>query len=133
MAMEFNDLAAFVSVARAGGFRDAARISGVSASSLSIAVRRLESKVGLRLLNRTTRSVAPTEAGLRLIEKLTPALTEMEAALDVLNRFRDRPVGTLKLNVPSSVARIVLPSIVAPFLSAYPDIRLEVVVEDSFV
>ncbi|WP_227247390.1 LysR family transcriptional regulator [Paraburkholderia caribensis] len=130
--MELNDLAAFVSVARAGGFRDAARMSGVSASSLSIAVRRLETKLGLRLLNRTTRSVAPTEAGQRLIEKLTPLFSEMEAALDVLNVFRDKPSGTLKLNVPSSAARIVLPSIIAPFLKAYPDIRVEVVVEDGF-
>ncbi|AJZ62936.1 bacterial regulatory helix-turn-helix, lysR family protein [Paraburkholderia fungorum] len=131
--MEFNDLAAFVSVARAGGFRDAARVSGVSASSLSIAVRRLESKLGMRLLNRTTRSVAPTEAGLRLIEKLTPLFSEMEAALDVLNRFRDKPSGTLKLNVPSSAARIVLPTVIPRFLKAYPDIRVEVVVEDGFV
>jgi DNA-binding transcriptional LysR family regulator len=133
MAIEFNDFAAFVSVARAGGFRDAARISGVSASSLSIAVRRLESRLGLRLFNRTTRSVVPTEAGLRLLEKLTPLFSEMEAALDVLNRFRDQPTGTLKLNVPSSAARIVLPPIIAPFLQAYPDIRVEVVVEDGFV
>ena len=93
MAMEFNDLAAFVSVARAGGFRDAARISGVSASSLSIAVRRLEAKLGLRLLNRTTRSVAPTEAGERLIEKLSPLFSEMEAALDVLNGFSRQTHG----------------------------------------
>ncbi|MBP0592248.1 LysR family transcriptional regulator [Paraburkholderia sp. LEh10] len=131
--MELNDLAAFVSVARAGGFRDAARISGVSASSLSIAVRRLESKLGMRLLNRTTRSVAPTEAGQRLIDKLTPLFSEIEAALDVLNVFRDKPSGTLKLNVPSSAARVVLPSVIAPFLIAYPDIRVEVVVEDGFV
>ena len=131
--MEFNDLAAFVSVARAGGFRDAARIAGVSASSLSIAVRRLETKLGLRLLNRTTRSVAPTEAGQRLIERLTPLFSEMESALDVLNVFRDTPSGTLRLNVPSSAARIVLPPIVAPFLRAYPDIHVEVVVEDGFV
>ncbi|MEN8500339.1 LysR substrate-binding domain-containing protein [Paraburkholderia sp. DD10] len=131
--MELNDLAAFVSVARAGGFRDAARSSGVSASSLSVAVRRLESKLGLRLLNRTTRSVAPTEAGLRLIEKLTPLFSEMEAALDVLNGFRDKPTGTLKLNVPLSAARIDLPEVIAPFLKAYPDIRVEVVVEDGFV
>jgi DNA-binding transcriptional LysR family regulator len=131
--MDLNDLAAFVSVTRAGGFRDAARTSGVSASSLSIAVRRLETRLGLRLLNRTTRSVAPTEAGLRLIEKLTPLFSEMEAALDVLNVFRDKPSGTLKLNVPSSAARIVLPSVIEPFLKTYPDIRMEVVVEDGFV
>src|ERR1700689_445076 len=133
MTMEFNDLAAFVSVARAGGFRDAGRISGVSASSLSVAVRRLEAKLGLRLLNRTTRSVAPTEAGLRLIEKLTPLFSEIESALDALNGLRDKPTGTLKLNVPASAARIVLPTIIAPFLKAYPDIRVEVVVEDGFV
>src|ERR1700761_5622591 len=131
--MELNDLAAFVSVAHAGGFRDAARISGVSASSLSIAVRRLETKFGLRVLNRTTRSVAPTEAELRLLETLTPLFSEMEAALDVLNGFREKPTGTLKLNVPSSAARIVLPSVIASFLKAYPDIRVEVVVEDGFV
>ena len=133
MAVELNDLAAFLAVARAGGFRDAARTSGVSASGLSVAVRRLESKLGVRLLNRSTRSVAATEAGLRLIERLTPVLGEVEAALDVLNGFRDRPAGTLKLNVPAGVARIVLPPIVAGFLKSYPDIRVEVVVEDSFV
>ena len=133
MTAEINDLAAFIAVARAGGFRDAARSSGVSASGLSVAVRRLESKLGVRLLNRTTRSVAPTEAGARLIERLTPVLSEMEAALDVLNAFRDRPAGTLKLNVPANVARSVLAPIVARFLKTYPDVRVEVMVEDSFV
>jgi DNA-binding transcriptional LysR family regulator len=133
MATDLNDLSAFVAVAKAGGFRDAARLGGVSASSLSGAVRRLEAKLGVRLLNRTTRSIAPTEAGTRLLERLRPALGEVEAAVDIVNAFRDRPVGTLKLNVPATVARLVLPSIVAPFLKAYPDIRMEVIVEDSFV
>jgi DNA-binding transcriptional LysR family regulator len=133
MAADLNDLSAFVMVAQAGGFRDAARLGGVSASSLSEAVRRLESKLGVRLLNRTTRSIAPTEAGARLLERLTPALGDVEAAIDVVNAFRDRPAGTLKLNVPATVARLVLPSIVASFLKAFPDIRLEVIVEDGFV
>jgi DNA-binding transcriptional LysR family regulator len=133
MAADLNDLSAFVTVARAGGFRDAAKLGGVSASSLSEAVRRLEARLGVRLLNRTTRSIAPTEAGTRLLERLTPALGEIEAAIDVVNAFRDRPAGTLKLNVPATVARLVLPAIVAPFLKAYPDIRLEVIVEESFV
>jgi len=128
-----NDLAAFVAVAQAGGFRDAARVSGVSASSLSEAVRRLEAQLGMRLLNRTTRSIAPTEAGRRLLERLTPALGEVDAAIDVVNAFRDRPAGTLRLNVPGSAAGLVLPSIVSPFLKAYPDIRLEVIVEETFV
>jgi DNA-binding transcriptional LysR family regulator len=133
MALELNDLAAFVTVARAGGFRDAARATGASASGLSEAVGRLEAKLGVRLLNRTTRSIAATEAGTRLFERLVPALDEVEAAIDVVNSFRDRPAGTLRLNVPAAVARLVLPSIVAPFLKTYPDIKLEVIVEDSFV
>lgn len=133
MKMELDDLSAFVAVARAGGFREGARASGTSASSLSEAVRRLEARLGVRLLNRTTRSVAATEAGARLLERLVPVLGELEAALDVVNDFRDRPTGTLKLNVPASVSRIVLPAIIPPFLKAFPDIKLEVVVEDSFV
>ena len=133
MTADLSDLTAFVAVARSGGFRDAARASGSSASSLSEAVRRLETKLGVRLLNRTTRSVAPTEAGARLLDRLGPALVEVEAALDVVNGFRDRPAGTLRLNVPVSAARLVLPRIVPPFLAAYPDIRLEVIAEDSFV
>ncbi len=133
MTIELSDLAAFVAVARSNGFRDAARTSGSSASSLSEAVRRLESKLGVRLLNRTTRSVAPTEAGARLLDRLGPALLEVEAALDVVNGFRDRPAGTLRLNVPVSAARLVLPRLVPPFLAAYPDIRLEVIADDSFV
>ena len=130
---EVNDLMAFVAVVRAGGFRDAARVGGVSASGLSAAVRRLEEKLGVRLLHRTTRSVTATEAGARLIERLEPALAEMEGALDVLNGFRDRPAGTLRLNVPAGVARTVLPPILIDFMKAYPDIRVDVVVEDSFV
>src|SRR5271169_1854869 len=133
MAAELGDLTAFVTVARAGGFREAARASGGSASSFSEAVSRLETKLGVRLLNRTTRSVAPTEAGARLLDRLGPALGEVEAALDVVNGFRDRPAGTLRLNVPVSAARLVLPRIVPPFLAAYPDIRLEVIAEDGFV
>jgi DNA-binding transcriptional LysR family regulator len=133
MKADLADLNAFVSVARAGGFRDGARLNGVSASGLSEAVRRLEAQLGVRLLNRTTRSVVPTEAGRRLLERLTPALTEVEAALDVVNHFRDKPAGTLKLNVPVSAARLVLPTIVPPFLAAFPDIQLEVIAEESFV
>jgi DNA-binding transcriptional LysR family regulator len=133
MTADLGDLTAFVAVARAGGFRDAARASGTSASSLSEAVRRLETKLGVRLLNRTTRSVGPTEAGARLLDRLGPALVQVEAALDVVNHFRDRPTGTLRLNVPISAARLVLPRIVPPFLAAYPDIQLEVIADDSFV
>jgi DNA-binding transcriptional LysR family regulator len=133
MTTDLNELSAFVTVVRAGGFRDGARVSGVSASGLSEAVRRLETRLGVRLINRTTRSVAPTEAGARLLERLAPALGEIESAMDVVNAFRDRPTGTLKLNVPGIVARLVLPAIVPAFLKAYPDIRMEVVVDENFV
>ena len=133
MKTDLGDLNAFVAVARAGGFREAARQSGSSASGLSEAVRRLEGQLGVRLLNRTTRSVAPTEAGARLLERLGPALREVESALDVMNGFRETPAGTLRLNVPVSAARLVLSRIVPPFLAAYPDIRLEVITEESFV
>lgn len=133
MAADLVDLTAFVAVARSGGFRDAARVSGSSASSLSEAVRRLEKRLGVRLLNRSTRSVVPTEAGARLLDRLGPALVEIEAALDVVNGFRDRPAGTLRLNVPASAARLILPRIVPGFLAAYPDIRVEVIAEESFV
>ncbi|MBY5356113.1 LysR family transcriptional regulator [Rhizobium leguminosarum] len=133
MKADLGDLNAFVAVARAGGFREGARISGSSASFLSEAVRRLEAQLGVRLLNRTTRSVVPTEAGKGLLERLGPALSEVESALDVVNGFRDRPVGALRLNVPVSAARLVLPAIVPPFLAAYPDIRLEVITDESFV
>lgn len=133
MATDHQDLFAFLAVVQAGGFREGARISGTSASGLSEAVRRLETRLGVRLLNRTTRSVLPTEAGARLAERLVPAFGEVEAALDVVNSFRDRPKGILRLNVPATVARLVLPSIVTPFLKTYPEIKLEVIVEDSFV
>lgn len=133
MNVDLGDLNAFVAVAQARGFRDAARQSGVSASSLSEAVRRLEARLGVRLLHRSTRSVVPTEAGARLLEQVSPALREVESALDRVNGFRGRPAGTLKLNVPVSAARLVLPHIVPAFLAAYPDIRLEVVTEEDFV
>lgn len=133
MKVDLSSLEAFVAVARARGFRDGARASGGSASGLSEAVRRLEAQIGVRLLHRTTRSVVPTEAGQRLLERLGPALHEVEAALDVVNGVGDRPAGTLRLNVPVSAARLVLPAIVPPFLAAYPEIRLEVMADDNFV
>jgi len=133
MEFDLGDLNAFLAVARAKGFRDGARASGGSASGLSEAVRRLETQLGVRLLHRNTRSVVPTEAGQRLLERLGPALSEVHAALDVVNGFRSRPAGTLRLNVPVSAVRLTLPAIVSPFLAAYPDIKLEIFADDSFV
>lgn len=133
MTGPLDDLAAFVAVARAGGFRLAARSAGGTASGYSDAVRRLEARLGVRLLNRTTRSLAPTEAGARLLEQLGPALEQVDIALDAVNGVRDRPAGTLRLNVPVSAARLILPQLVPPFLSAYPEIRVEVTAASELV
>ncbi|WP_114944147.1 LysR family transcriptional regulator [Microvirga calopogonii] len=131
--VDLADLEAFAAVARARSFRSVARLRGVSASTLSEALRRLETRLGVRLLNRTTRSVTPTEAGQRLLQRLGPALSEVAAALDAVNGFRDSPTGTLRLNVPTAVARLVLPPIIGPFLAEHPGIVLEVISDDSFV
>ena len=133
MLPNLSDLDVFVAIARAGGFRGASRATGESPSGLSERMRRLEDKLGVRLLNRTTRSVALTDAGRDFLGKLEPALREVEAAIDVVNGYKGRPAGTLRLNVPLSAARLVLPDIIPAFLAAYPDIRLEIIAEDDFV
>ncbi|MEB2230317.1 LysR substrate-binding domain-containing protein [Xanthomonas campestris pv. campestris] len=124
---------AFIAVAQAQGFREGARHSDVSASNLSEAVRRLEERLGVRLFNRTTRSVVPTDAGRLLLARVAPALGELESAIDAVNQFRSRPMGNLRLNVPVSAARLVLPAILPAFMAAYPDIRVEITTEESFV
>ncbi len=131
MALDIALLHAVVAVAKAGGFREAARMTGSNPSRLSDAVRRAEEQLGVRLFNRTTRTVALTEAGRALMSRLMPAMNEVDAALDALNNFRNTPGGTLRLNVPVSAARLVLPTIVPGFLARYPDIQLEVVAESN--
>jgi DNA-binding transcriptional LysR family regulator len=130
---DLADLDAFAAVARHRSFRGAAADRGASPSSLSEAVRRLETRLGLRLLNRTTRSVTPTEAGARLLERLAPALGEVAAAVDAMNGLRDSPTGTLRLNVPLIVADHVLPPVAAAFLRTHPGITLDVVAENSMI
>ena len=129
---DLADLDAFAAVARARSFRGAAALRGVSASGLSEAVRRLEACLGIRLLNRTTRSVTVTEAGARLLARLEPALGEVMAAVGTAGRS-DTPTGTLRLDVPAIVVRLVLPAIIGPFLLAHPGITLELVANDSFI
>ena len=133
MSDEIGELRAFVAVARAGGFRDAARATGASASTLSESVRRLETRLGVRLLHRTTRSVRATEAGEMLLGRLAPALGEITAALEAVDRLHEGPSGTLRLNVPVSAARLTLPAILPGFMNAYPDIRVEIDAEDHLV
>lgn len=130
---DLGDLAAFAAVARHRGYRGAAAIRGVSPSSLSDAVRRLETRIGVRLLNRTTRSVTPTDAGVRLLERLAPALAEISAALGNVGGAEGGPSGTLRLNVNWVAVRTFLPPIVDAFLKAHPGVVVEVVAADSFI
>lgn len=126
------DLEAFAAVAELRSFRKAAALRGISATSLSDAMRRLEARLGVRLLTRTTRSVTLTDAGQRLLARLSPALGDIASMLDGLDQAGDTPSGTLRLNVPGIVARYILPPIVVRFLQAHPRISIEIVAEDFY-
>ena len=128
-----SDLSAFVAVATHRSFSRAAAELGLSPSALSHTVRSLEERLDLRLLNRTTRSVAPTEAGERLLERLRPALRDIDDALEDANAFRDKPAGRLRLNVPRSAALLLLAPVMTRFIKAYPQMRLEITAEDRLV
>lgn len=128
---DYGELAAFASVARLRSFRRAGDALGVSASALSHAVRGLESRLGVRLLNRSTRSVMPTEAGARLLDRLSPAFEHIEQALDELNAFRDTPRGQLRLNVPRIAMPIVMMPLLPGFMVRYPEVAVEVVADDT--
>lgn len=128
-----NDLQAFVTVARTRSFRRAAAELGLSPSALSHALRGLEARLGLRLLHRTTRSVAPTEAGERLYARLAPALTDIAEALDEINAFRGEARGTLRLNAPRAACDLVLADLVTRFVAAYPGMGVELVSDDALV
>jgi DNA-binding transcriptional LysR family regulator len=127
------DLEAFAAVAESRSFRRAASLRAVSASALSEAVRRLEARLDSRLLNRTTRSVTPTQAGQRLLERVVPMLSEISGALDQVKSSDGSPAGRLRLNVPTIVARHILPAIAVPFLIANPDITMDIEGRDTFI
>jgi DNA-binding transcriptional LysR family regulator len=121
-----SDLEAFASVAHHQSFRRAALERGVSVSLLSQTIRRLEEQLGVSLLTRTTRSVSPTEAGEELLANITPAFAQISGALDRVNRFRDTPIGLLRINAPAPIAQFLLAPLVARFLRQHPDIGLEI-------
>lgn len=134
MAREnFNDLIAFVAVARAGSFTKAAAQLGVSQSALSHTIRALEERVGLRLLTRTTRSVSPAEAGERLLTTIGPRIDEIEEEVAALSDFRDKPAGNIRITAAEHSARTVLWPKLATFLPDYPDIKIEILVSYGFV
>ena len=124
-----DDLTAFVAVARERSFTKAAAKLGVSQSALSHTMRELEARLGVRLLTRTTRSVAPTEAGGRLLNGVGPHLEEVEAALAAVRELRDKPTGTIRITATEfAIDTILLPKL-APLLRNYPDIRVEMIVD----
>ena len=125
----FNDLLAFVAVAKERSFTKAAAQLGVSQSALSHTVRGLEERLGLRLLTRTTRSVAPTEAGERLLRTAGPRLDEIEAEMAALSELRDKPSGTIRITAHDHAVRAVLWPALAQLLPDYPDIKVEIVID----
>jgi DNA-binding transcriptional LysR family regulator len=126
-----NDLVAFVAVARERSFTKAAARMGVSQSALSHTIRQLEAKLGVRLLTRTTRAVAPTEAGDRLLAGIGPHFDEIEAQVDALNDLRDKPAGTIRITASDYAISSVLWPKLAKFLPKYPDIKVELMLDNG--
>ena len=133
MKVPLADLTTFLAIARHRSFRAAAAELGVSASALSHSLRKLEERLDLRLFNRTTRSVALTEAGERLHGRITPAFRDIADSLDDLNTLRGKPAGTLRLNAAKQSAQLVVLPAVTKFLRAYPDVKVELVTNDALV
>ena len=132
-ATDLSELAAFDAVARHKSFRRAGEERGVTASAISHAVSNLEARIGLRLLNRTTRSVSLTDAGATLLSRLSPAFGDIGSAMEGLNQFRETPFGKVRLNVPVSVASCVVGPILAGLAAANPNLDVEVISTDRLV
>jgi DNA-binding transcriptional LysR family regulator len=127
----YAELMAFMAIHEARGFRSAALRLGVTPSALSRTLRRLEDRLALRLFNRTTRSVSPTEAGALLYAKLAPAVAGLDEALGDALALRDEPVGTIRLNLPRLAAELIMMPLLPLFTALYPGVRLEMVVDDG--
>jgi DNA-binding transcriptional LysR family regulator len=132
MAPRFDELAAFAAVAKARSFTRAGARLGISASALSQTIKSLESRLGLRLLTRTTRSVAPTEAGERLLQTIAPRFEEIEAALSALNAMRELPSGTIRITAGEHAAWMLQPALTR-LMPNYPDIKVEITVDYGLV
>jgi DNA-binding transcriptional LysR family regulator len=129
--LQLTELTAFAAVAQHRSFTKAAAQVGIALPTMSQTIRSLEERLGVRLFNRTTRSVALTEAGGRLLSEIQPILEGIEHALENVNLFRDKPIGTLRLAVSRPSATRVLAPLIQPFLAEYPEIRVEVAVDDT--
>src|ERR671917_2139378 len=126
-----NDVIVFLAVARERNFTRAAAQLGVSQSALSHTIRGLEERLGLRLLTRTTRSVAPTQAGERLLRTVGPRLEEIEAELDGLSEFREKPAGTIRITAGDHPTETILLPKLRTFLPEYPDIKVEIALDQA--
>jgi DNA-binding transcriptional LysR family regulator len=129
--IQLAELTAFVAVAEHRSFTKAAAQVGIALPTMSQTIRSLEEQLGVRLFNRTTRSVALTEAGERLLAEIEPILSGIDHALESVNSFRDKPMGTLRLAASRPFATMLLAPLIAPFLAEYPAIRLEIVIDDT--
>ena len=128
-----DDLEVFTAVARTRSFRKAAAERGVTGPAISQAIRNLEGVLGVRLLNRTTRSVSPTEAGEQLLQRLRPVFAEIAGALEGVDTFKQKPAGSVRINAPPPAVEFMLAPLIGPFLTAYPDISLEIINESAIV
>lgn len=131
--IRLDSLDAFAAIIRCGGFRAAAVERGVSSSALSQTVNALEISLGIRLLNRTTRSVSPTEAGQRLLDRLAPALSDIRTAIEEIDELRDVPSGTIKINAPAPAIDHLLCKLAFDFMDLYPDVRIELISDAAVI
>jgi DNA-binding transcriptional LysR family regulator len=123
----------FVAIVRCGGFRAAAHERGISSSALSQTMNALEEALGIRLLNRTTRSVSPTEAGQRLLERLAPALSDIRLAIAEVDELRDSPSGTVRINAPAPAVDHFLCPLVFDFMDAFPEVKIEIISDAAVI
>lgn len=130
---DYANLSAFAAIVETGSFRKAAARLGLKPSTLSHSIRMLEERLGVRLLHRTTRTVAPTEAGQALYAQVAPAFAAITQAVEDTNRFRSRPYGTVRLSVPRSAAERILAPKFRAFAESFPDVQLEISADNAFV
>jgi len=123
----------FAAIVRCGGFRAAALERGVSSSALSQTISALEETLGIRLLNRTTRSISPTEAGQRLLDRLAPALADIRLAIGEIDDLRDSPSGTLRINAPAPAVDHLLCPLVFDFMEAYREVKIEIISDAAVI
>ncbi len=133
MRPSLNDLSAFVAVATHRSFRRAADELGTAPSTLSHAMRGLEDRLGVRLLNRTTRSVSPTEAGIELLGRLQAALASLDDALGAVASFRGHVAGTVRINAPRAAAAVLVRDVLPRMAERFPDVTVDIVVEGRLI